>query len=239
MADKGGLKPEMASRTGSSSNRPSLIHSVSCPDNLPQLTITTSDDPAHSAEPLQIPGTPSTTCRLDGNETDSTASTATDSESASDAESGIDEKKHNMSAPSKADKVPSNDKDSADTLVEAALDKAEAQDRHVRFQDHVVESAALVERMLNRRGAQEDQSSERLSRKFRQNSAFNEEEMEDGDTFSNQGSRDDNGLSSDGMAFSGPMAGGSVLASLMKLEAQRRANENELERKRRKERKQV
>ncbi|KAI8991885.1 hypothetical protein BDF20DRAFT_812672 [Mycotypha africana] len=41
------------------------------------------------------------------------------------------------------------DDSAANTLVEAALDKDEAKDRHVRFQDHVMESAALVQRMLS------------------------------------------------------------------------------------------
>lgn len=263
MADNGRLMPEMASTrgrggggggsgdgTGSSSSasitRPSLIHSVSCPDNLPQLTITTSDDPTHPTE-LHIPGTPSTKSRLDEDDSDSSSTTtATDNENVRDAESDIDnieKPKRSPSVSSKVEQVLSNDKDSADTLVEAVLDKAEAQDRHVRFQDHVLESAALVESMLNRRGATDDQSSERMSRRFRRNSAFNEDEMiEDGDTaFSNKAGRDDNGSSSDGVAFSpSAVGGGSVLASLMKLEAQRRHNEEkELERKHRKQKKKV
>lgn len=263
MADNGRLMPEMASTrgrggggggsgdgTGSSSSasitRPSLIHSVSCPDNLPQLTITTSDDPTHPTE-LHIPGTPSTKSRLDEDDSDSSSTTtATDNENVRDAESDIDNIEKTKRSPSESSKVQqvlSNDKDSADTLVEAVLDKAEAQDRHVRFQDHVLESAALVESMLNRRGATDDQSSERMSRRFRRNSAFNEDEMiEDGDTaFSNKAGRDDNGSSSDGVAFPpSAVGGGSVLASLMKLEAQRRHNEEkELERKHRKQKKKV
>ncbi|KAI8047098.1 uncharacterized protein B0P05DRAFT_566883 [Gilbertella persicaria] len=92
----------------------------------------------------------------------------------------------------------------ANTLVEAAMDKDEAKDRHVRFQDHVAESAALVERMLSQRiGPQPsapDSLGAMMTQRYESRQTEEESEFEPGPT--NHGS-------------------GSVLASLMKLEAQR------------------
>ncbi|KAG0172399.1 hypothetical protein DFQ30_010535 [Apophysomyces sp. BC1015] len=48
------------------------------------------------------------------------------------------------------------DMERTDTLVEAALDRVDAKDRHVRFQAHVAESAALVQRMLSTRMGEEN-----------------------------------------------------------------------------------
>ncbi|KAG1446107.1 hypothetical protein G6F56_009681 [Rhizopus delemar] len=42
-------------------------------------------------------------------------------------------------------------KESAGTLVEAALDQAEARERHVRFGDHIAEAGNLVQQMLGTR----------------------------------------------------------------------------------------
>ncbi|KAF7721612.1 hypothetical protein EC973_004359 [Apophysomyces ossiformis] len=88
-------------------------------------------------------------------------------------------------------------RDSDNTLVEAALDQVDTKTRHIRFQDHVVESAALVNRMLSLR-----QHPSRHSASENGSELFGEEEeaREEIDT----------------------QYGGSVLASLMKLEAQRR-----------------
>ncbi|KAG0168752.1 hypothetical protein DFQ30_004385 [Apophysomyces sp. BC1015] len=87
-------------------------------------------------------------------------------------------------------------RDSDNTLVEAALDQVDTKTRHIRFQDHVVESAALVNRMLSLRQQQPSRQSSSESI----NERYGEEE---------QGEPDG-------------QYGGSVLASLMKLEAQRR-----------------
>lgn len=96
------------------------------------------------------------------------------------------------------------------TLVEAAMDHAEAQDRHVRFQDHVAESAALVEHMLRIRTGQPspDPLQAVVSSLGSQRERGDDEETQPPQTPMSNGS-----------------SSGSVLASLMKLEAQRYGNE--------------
>lgn len=100
------------------------------------------------------------------------------------------------------------DDSGANTLVEAALDKEEAKFRHIRFQDHVAESAALVQRMLSmksgHRQAPDALQSAMLNRHDSRNS---DEEISLHQTHKNLG-------------------GGSVLASLMRLEAARVDGEN-------------
>ncbi|CAO3654185.1 unnamed protein product [Mucor fragilis] len=97
------------------------------------------------------------------------------------------------------------DDSAANTLVEAALDKDEAKDRHVRFHDHVAESAALVQRMLSVKMGHHhtpDPLGTMMQNRHNQQQQ-QEEEVE---------------LQSPHQAAVG---GGSVLASLMKLEAKR------------------
>ncbi|KAI9007917.1 hypothetical protein CLU79DRAFT_777507 [Phycomyces nitens] len=90
----------------------------------------------------------------------------------------------------KEDMSPEN-RGSTETLVEAALDHDEARDRHVRFPDHLAESAALVQRILStRRGNTDD-------------------EFVPSPTNTNS------------TKINIQPTGGSVLASLMKLESQR------------------
>jgi hypothetical protein len=91
--------------------------------------------------------------------------------------------------------------ESTTSLVEAALDKAEAKDRHVRFHDHVAESAALVQRMISVKRGNHFPNEEIPSIKKRYES----------DILLEENNSDDN--------TSSPIVGGSVLASLMKLEA--------------------
>lgn len=92
----------------------------------------------------------------------------------------------------------------ANTLVEAALDKDEAKDRHVRFHDHVAESAALVQRMLSvKMGHHHTPDPLGTMMQNRHDQHQLEEEVE---------------LQS---PHSTAVGGGSVLASLMKLEAKR------------------
>lgn len=88
-------------------------------------------------------------------------------------------------------------------LVEATMDQAQARDRHIRFQDHVVESATLVQHMLNMKSGKSTTAVDSVM-------------------YSNNAQHDDETRS-----FSMPFKGirGSVLASLMKLEAQRYGGE--------------
>lgn len=100
------------------------------------------------------------------------------------------------------------DDSAAATLVEAALDKEEAKDRHVRFQDHVAESAALVQRMLSVKMAHHHREPDPLAVAIQsRHDSRNEEEFE---------------LESPSPILGG---GGSVLASLMRLEASRHDGE--------------
>lgn len=100
------------------------------------------------------------------------------------------------------------DDSAAATLVEAALDKEEAKDRHVRFQDHVAESAALVQRMLSVKMGHHHREPDPLAVAIQsRHESRNEEEFE---------------LESPSPILGG---GGSVLASLMRLEASRHDGE--------------
>ena len=116
----------------------------------------------------------------------------------------------------KAD-LPLNDS-AANTLAEAALDKDEAKDRHVRFQDHVTESAALVQRMLSVKMGHHhtpDPLGTMMQNRHNQNQHQHQHEEE--------------------VELQSPhqsMGSGSVLASLMKLEAKR--HDGEKKKKRRK-----
>lgn len=104
-----------------------------------------------------------------------------------------------------------------DTLLEAALEREEAQDRHTRYQEHIARSAALVDRMLNdTRGSDTAANLQR----FRSRNSIVDEEPGGEESIST-------GLpySMSGGAAMG--AGGSVLSSLMKLEAQRRQKEQQ------------
>lgn len=103
-----------------------------------------------------------------------------------------------------------------DTLLEAALEREEAQDRHTRYQEHIARSAALVDRMLNdTRGSDAATNLQR----FRSSNSIVDEDPGGEESVSA-------GLpySMNGAAMG---AGGSVLSSLMKLEAQRRQKEQQ------------
>ncbi|KAG0745299.1 hypothetical protein G6F33_005059 [Rhizopus arrhizus] len=96
-------------------------------------------------------------------------------------------------------------------LVEATMDQAQARDRHIRFQEHVVESATLVQHMLNMKSGKSTTAV-------------------DSAMYNNNAQHDDETRS-----FSMPFKGirGSVLASLMKLEAQRYGGEKNRKKSRR------
>ncbi|KAI8379716.1 uncharacterized protein BYT42DRAFT_569766 [Radiomyces spectabilis] len=105
---------------------------------------------------------------------------------------------------SDSQKLASNtlDDGSMNTLVEVVMDQAGARDRHVRFHDHVAESAALVQQMVNAQlgtpaFARRTSSIDSIPLA---ESIIDEEDIRSGR----------------------PAASGSVLASLMKLEAKRR-----------------
>ncbi|KAI7877976.1 hypothetical protein K492DRAFT_10069 [Lichtheimia hyalospora FSU 10163] len=103
-----------------------------------------------------------------------------------------------------------------DTLLEAALEREEAQDRHTRYQEHIARSAALVDRMLN--DTRGNDAANNLQR-FRSSNSIVDEEPGGEESISA-------GLPySMGGAAMG--TGGSVLSSLMKLEAQRRQKEQQ------------
>jgi hypothetical protein len=101
-------------------------------------------------------------------------------------------------------------KDSAGTLVEAALDQAEARDRHVRFPDHIAEAGSLVQRMI----------STRYPSSSNEHHHHNNTIDEAGEHTHNEDIHS--------LEMQSPIAnnlnngGGSVLGSLMKLESQRR-----------------
>jgi hypothetical protein len=108
------------------------------------------------------------------------------------------------------------DDSAATTLVEAAMDKDEAKDRHVRFHDHVAESAALVQRMLSmKNGQHHKQDPLGTMMQNRHDSRREEEEIQLDSPHRNN------------------MGGGSVLASLMKLEAKRQDSQIKKKKKKR------
>lgn len=109
-------------------------------------------------------------------------------------------------------------RDSAGTLVEAALDQAEARDRHVRFLDHITEAGSLVERMLSTRRPSSNNSQ-------LQHQSTTIEEAAENDLNSIERQQTQLTYKSPVTSFTNddaPLGGGSVLASLMKLESQRR-----------------
>lgn len=120
--------------------------------------------------------------------------------------------------------------DSSDTLVDAVLDHRDARDRHVRFQEHVVESAALVERMLSLSGRHQSPSSPVNRYQTKINHDAEEPEDDIDDKLSDKGSSTATNRTTAAAAAATPGAGGgSVLSSLMRLEAQRRQKEQEYE----------
>lgn len=104
-----------------------------------------------------------------------------------------------------------NTRNSADTLVEAALDQVEARDRHVRFPDHIAEAGTLVQRMLSTRYPN-DVASPALSTPH----TIDEGPIDEHEDIELQTS------ASPTTSKSYNSGSGSVLASLMKLEAQKR-----------------
>jgi hypothetical protein len=104
-------------------------------------------------------------------------------------------------------------KDSAGTLVEAALDQAEAQDRHVRFPEHIAEAGSLVERMLSTRGPSNN------NRRQSHHTTIMETAENDLNSIERQQTQSHHSQTS---GSNNNVGGGSVLASLMKLETQRR-----------------
>ena len=115
--------------------------------------------------------------------------------------------------------------DSSDTRVDAVLDHRDARDRHVRFQEHVVESAALVERMLSLSGRHQSPSSPVNRYQTKIHHDIDEPEDDIDDKISDKGSS----TATNKTAATPGAGGGSVLSSLMRLEAQRRQKEQEYE----------
>lgn len=107
------------------------------------------------------------------------------------------------------------DDSAANTLVEAALDKEEAKDRHVTFQNHVAESAALVQRMLSVKMGHHHSPDAlgTMMQNRHDNRAAEEVELQ---------------------SPQHAVGGGSVLASLMKLEASRHNGETKKSKKQKK-----
>ncbi|KAI8391088.1 uncharacterized protein BYT42DRAFT_181359 [Radiomyces spectabilis] len=180
------------SHTGQSS---SLHTSLSWP-RLPELLLTNSHDtptqPVLYSSPLANNVYRRSSNASKNNDTDSSSEYVSDDDAASRQKT--DRNDLNEKTGSTHEKADSQvDGGSADTLVEAALDQDEAKDRHVRFPDHVAESAALVQRMLSTRGYSDGTSSAKSSHRRADSSIDMQSENS-----------------------------GSVLASLMKLEAQRR-----------------
>ncbi|KAI8578161.1 hypothetical protein K450DRAFT_248402 [Umbelopsis ramanniana AG] len=166
--------------------RPYMTHSHSMP-HLPQLQLTTTDN-RNDAIDITTPATVGSKKFTFSDEdlTDYHLKKAQDE---------LDREKIPERSSNDDYNAPGIDRrDSANTLVEAALEKPEVEERHSSYQDHVAESAALVDRMLSQR------------------------------------------VGPNSMA---PTGGGSVLSSLMKLEAQRNREheKRQEERKRRKEKK--
>lgn len=123
----------------------------------------------------------------------------------------------------KEDVKEETDESNTNTLVEAAMDQAEAQDRHVRFQEHVAESAALVEHMLRMRTGQPIPAPDPLQTMVHNLQTYREEEEDE--------LPQSPLTSSSGGIGTG---GGSILASLMKLEAQRYGSEQSRKKKKKK-----
>jgi hypothetical protein len=172
-----------SSETDNGSLHTHVIHSQSMPQ-LPQLQLTTTDD-QHDVIDIT---TPSTTRKFSFGEEDLTDYHLRKAQEQLDHE--------NTSGEKDEDSPYLDRRDSANTLVEAALEKPEIEERHSGYQDHVAESAAMVDRMLSQRV---------------------------------------------GPSSVVPTGGGSVLSSLLKLEAQRRQEKDKRdeEKRKRKEKKMV
>lgn len=108
----------------------------------------------------------------------------------------------------------STTRNSADTLVEAALDQDEARDRHVRFPDHIAEAGTLVQRMLSTKYPN-TATSPTLSTSYTIDEGPDVEEDADLELQSTRSPKSNTN-------YNNNTGGGSVLASLMKLEAQKR-----------------
>lgn len=222
--------------TPTSPVRPNTLHPSKTWPRLPELALTTSEE-SHAFRPVDVPGSPifSATSSsqamlhpdVKNHQRRSTAYTSTDNEvittdSGSESDTVDIDHRHpkisfdDSNSMRTLSKLPSLNNDhhktsfplddsAANTLVEAALDKDEAKDRHVRFQDHVTESAALVQRMLGVKMGHHhtpDPLGTMMQNRHNQHQHQHEEEVE---------------LQSPHQG----MGGGSVLASLMKLEAKR------------------
>jgi hypothetical protein len=172
---------------------------------------------------------------IDEDENRSIPTTSSDSESSTSSNYGIFEEKDTAYDTTNHKEVKSDEtvtdsnrrrstlgggmrRDSAGTLVEAALDQVEARDRHVRFPDHIAEAGSLVERMLSTKRPstgshnQTHQTHHNTIEETAENDFGSIERQQtnhthQSPTFSNN---------------SNSLGGGSVLASLMKLESQRR-----------------
>ncbi|KAG1563282.1 hypothetical protein G6F49_000160 [Rhizopus delemar] len=106
--------------------------------------------------------------------------------------------------------VKSKRRDSTGTLVEAALDQVEARERHVRFGEHIAEAGNLVQRMLSTRIGGDTGTSNRIYHRH--------DDIEEYPECHRSGSIEESA------SYQQPITntGGSVLASLLKLENQRR-----------------
>lgn len=170
--------------------RPQLPHSHSMP-HLPQLQLTTTDD---QNDIIDITSPASIRSRkFTFSDEDLTDFNLRKAQRELDLEKleEEDEGEKGEDKPSGSSYKHQHHRDSTDTLVEAALDKPEVEERHSGYQDHVAESAAMVHRMLSTRV---------------------------------------------GPNSNIPTGGGSVLSTLMKLEAQRKKEEERREQKERKRR---
>ncbi|KAI8880644.1 hypothetical protein K501DRAFT_12786 [Backusella circina FSU 941] len=211
--------------------RSASLQSTRSRPQLPVLQLTTTNS-NHSQQVAFEPTTNSSLHLRSGVERDTHIAcepiAGLDSRSSTDSSLSANEKENepNYDSTNKQRKLSSIDsrksngmgrQGSADTLVEAALDQQEARDRHVRFPDHIAEAGSLVQRML----------STRINNSGERASITNDETLEDPELGSISSSR-----------YNQPSTGGgSVLASLLKLEAQRRSSlieREELKRKKKK-----
>lgn len=212
---------------------------------IPELALTTSHD-AYTSFPVDIPSSPSLSSQALYNDTtfsesdrhhdhynsnsnqrsralseENTQMPNTDTESESDTEINDDVPENKRSSGTiyndneNSSKTLSqwNDQHSigfpledpaVTKLAEETMDKDEAKDRHVRFHDHVAESAALVQRMLSLKSGQHSNQEDPLGTMMQ--------------------NRYDSHRDEEGIELCSPhsdMGGGSVLASLMRLEAKR------------------
>lgn len=182
------MDSSQSSKSNDSFLRPHMTHSHSMP-HLPQLQLTTTDNQNDTID-ITTPATVGSR-KFTFSDEDLTDYYLKKAQDELDLEK-IPERSINDDY----DAPGIDRRDSANTLVEAALDKPEVEERHSSYQDHVAESAALVDRMLSQR------------------------------------------VGPNAMA---PTGGGSVLSSLMKLEAQRNKEheKRQEERRKRKEKKKV